>query len=234
VDEELAELLNATPDPERPYMYRGTRTHINKFGILNPDALERVVRAITDLRVELLKQWPVHGEFDMKHLCAVHYYLFQDIYEWAGRTRVVEFDRDGTADPMTILRNTNFDVTNAKPAGPPFKRVAQIESEANRVLDDLRQDSLAGLDIDAFSIRLAHYLAALYLIHPFRDGNGRTIRCFLRQLAASLGWTFDLDRAPQVERHVTAFTAHCGDPAPLRKLIRDSLQPLDSANPQRS
>ena len=59
MDEQLADILNAEPNAEAPYVYPGTRTHINKFGILNPDALERVVRAVSELRGQLLLQQPV-------------------------------------------------------------------------------------------------------------------------------------------------------------------------------
>lgn len=54
-DPEVAAILSRAPDPARPYLYRGTNVRVNKFGILNPYALDLVVRATSRLRWELLR-----------------------------------------------------------------------------------------------------------------------------------------------------------------------------------
>ena len=89
MDLNLTFLLNQPPDPKRPYVYLGTRSRINKFGILNPEALDQVVRALSELRGQLLQTAPLKGQFDFNHLCRIHYYLFQDVYRWAGEPRVM-------------------------------------------------------------------------------------------------------------------------------------------------
>lgn len=33
---------------------------------------------------------PIQGKFDLKHLQSIHYYIFQDVYEWAGKIRKVD------------------------------------------------------------------------------------------------------------------------------------------------
>jgi cell filamentation protein, protein adenylyltransferase len=234
VDEQLAEILQAPPDPKHPYVYRGTATHINKFGILNPDALERVVRTVTALRQEMLLQKPIPGQFDLAHLCGIHHFLFQDIYDWAGQTRIIEFDRDGIVDPLVHLKKIQVDPTNIKREGPPFGRQADIVPETNRVLRELKQeDLLRGLEQPEFSDRLAHYILELYHIHPFRDGNGRTIRTFLGQLATLSGWNLDMESVPQLDRHMAAYVAHCGDPGPFENQVRQSLSRNGTRDSQR-
>lgn len=42
------------------------------------------------------------------------------------------------------------------------------------------------------SQRLAYYMAELNVLHPFREGNGRTIREFIRELAFKNGYVLDL------------------------------------------
>lgn len=54
-----------------------------------------------------------------------------------------------------------------------------------------RDDWLTGRTRVAFVERLAYYYGELNVCHPFREGNGRTIRAFLRQLAAAAGWFLD-------------------------------------------
>ena len=46
---------------------------------------------------------------------------------------------------------------------------------------------LTGLTADVFATRAAHYLGEINAIHPFREGNGRTHREFIRTLALYAG-----------------------------------------------
>lgn len=39
---------------------------------------------------------------------------------------------------------------------------------------------------------MAYYLAELNVLHPFREGNGRTLREFIRQLALKNGYLLNL------------------------------------------
>lgn len=56
--------------------------------------------------------------------------------------------------------------------------------------------NLAGLDPATFAAKAAHHIGELNAIHAFRDGNGRTMRLHLRQLAARAGHDLDLARLP--------------------------------------
>ena len=198
-DPEVAAILSRPPDPARPYLYPGTNVRVNKFGILNPYALDLVSRATSNLRATMLQSQPIQGDFDLRHLCAVHHFLFQDVYPWAGDIRIVDFDR--SEEPFTKPEEILPDCTEV---------FAQLNSE----------NQLRTLDHDQFTNRLTYYIHCFYRIHPFRDGNGRTLRAFFRQLASERGFHFDLSSIPQSERHATARAAHCGNMAPLTDLIR--------------
>jgi cell filamentation protein len=208
-DPEVAAILSRAPDPERPYLYRGTNVRVNKFGILNPYALDLVVRSTSGLRAELLRANPIDGNFDLDHLCAIHRFLFQDVYPWAGDLRIVDFDR--SQDPYTHPKD--------------------ILAETTQLLAELAHENfLRGLDFDEFTERLTHYIHRLYAIHPFRDGNGRSIRGFLEQLSRAAGYDFNLGAIRQSERHSSARTAHQGDMGPLTQLIRAVTTPLQGAD----
>lgn len=206
-DPEVAAILSRTPDPARPYLYAGTNVRINKFGILNPFALDLVVRATSGLRGEMLLDHPLAGEFDLAHLRGFHRFLFQDVYPWAGEIRVVDFDR--SEDPYTLPQN--------------------ILPECEEVFAALASEQLLrGLELPRFTERLAYFLHRLYQIHPFRDGNGRSLRAYFGQLCRERGYRFDLGSAPQAERHDTARAAHQGDLAALVALIRRVTVPLSN------
>lgn len=64
-----------------PYTYSGTAILRNKFNIRDSSVLSKVERRITEAKLVLLqtRQLP-RGHYDLKHLQAMHKYLFGDIY----------------------------------------------------------------------------------------------------------------------------------------------------------
>jgi cell filamentation protein, protein adenylyltransferase len=100
------------------------------------------------------------------HLRAIHRYLFQDVFPWAGELRVVNIAKG----------NAMF--------GPALHVAAALDDAMAKLN---RESFLAGLASPAFAQRSAFYLGEINAIHPFREGNGRTQREFIRQLALHAG-----------------------------------------------
>lgn len=50
-----------------------------------------------------------------------------------------------------------------------------------------------------FAKRIAYYISELNVLHPFREGNGRTIREFTRQLALKNGYLLNLTKVSPKE-----------------------------------
>ncbi len=71
------------------YCIPGTGVLKNKAGITNQDLLDEYEADFTAIRIFELAQAPLKGNFDLTHLCKIHAYLFQDVYEWAGEIRSV-------------------------------------------------------------------------------------------------------------------------------------------------
>ena len=69
------------------YCYPHTDILKNKLGIKDDDFLFEIERKLVSLRVDELIVTPIKGNFDFSHLKAIHKYLFQDIYSWAGKPR---------------------------------------------------------------------------------------------------------------------------------------------------
>lgn len=53
------------------------------------ELLEAAERELSVRRVNQLINNPIHGSFDFDHLKAIHKYIFQDVYSWAGEERTV-------------------------------------------------------------------------------------------------------------------------------------------------
>ncbi len=63
-----------------------------------------------------------------------------------------------------------------------------LETSLDLLLDQFtKEQQLAWLKADQFAERPAFYLGELNTIHPFRDGNGRTQREFIRTLGLRAG-----------------------------------------------
>jgi cell filamentation protein len=159
----------------------------NRFGITNARILEAAEADLVAARSRELAQSPLKGHFDLKHLQAIHRYLFGDLYEWAGELRTVD-----------ISKNDNF-----------FAHHAHIAAAAESIFAKLASENLlAKLAPSEFSNRAAYYFAEINALHPFREGNGRTQREFLSHLAQAngiyLAWE-DVTPAEMLQASVESF-----------------------------
>lgn len=157
----------------------------NKLGAKTHDELEKREGTYLYARYQELEagSGPT-GQFDAAHLKAIHRHLFQDIYEWAGRTRDEKVRlSDGTVATEPLMR---------KAGGDPFLAGPKIGDALQRIGETLRRDDyLRGLPRDEFAERAADVMAAINDAHPFREGNGRTQRIFLTELALKAGHDLD-------------------------------------------
>lgn len=180
------------------YYIPGTAVLKNKAGITNQDLLDEYEADFTAIRILELAHTPVEGSFDLAHLCKIHAYLFQDVYEWAGEIRSVD-----------IIRGDSR-----------FCNVRQIQSYSNTVFSELASENyLIGLEPKVFASRLAHYLSEINAIHPFREGNGRVQRLFISQLAEQSGYSLDYSSLNQTEIYPVMQASFLGNEEPLAELI---------------
>jgi len=75
------------------YCYPHTHILKNKLDIRDKDELFKVEQELSSARYFEIVKRPIPGDFSLKHLQAIHKYLFQDIYEWAGRFAQLIFQR---------------------------------------------------------------------------------------------------------------------------------------------
>ena len=95
-----------------------------------------------------------------------------------------------------------------------------IESYARELFARLAHERyLVDLDNSRFVARLAYFFGELNALHPFREGNGRAAREFLRQLAQRAGYTIAWERVAADEIVAASIAAMCGDHAPIEALL---------------
>lgn len=153
------------------YCYDESQVLKNKLNIKENSLLEDIERKIVIAKLYELRQNRQIFNFDMKHFVGIHRYLFEDIYPFAGKFRTEN------------IAKGNFS----------FAEWQYIEDELEKLLNKLSKDNyLKNIDKEDLAKGLAYYMAELNVLHPFREGNGRTIREFIRQLAFINGYFLDL------------------------------------------
>ena len=160
------------------YCYPGTDVLINKLNIKDNQLLSEAERKIVLTKSYELRKNSKIGNFDLDHFLKIHEFLFEDIYPFAGK-----------------FRNENI----AK-GYFSFAEWQYIEPEIKRLFDKLKAENyLQGKSREELVKGLAYYLSELNVLHPFREGNGRTIREFIRELAFFNGYVLDLQNTTSEE-----------------------------------
>jgi cell filamentation protein len=83
------------PESSDPYTYSGTEVLRNIPGIRDSQQLSSFEANATAARLIDLDAAPLAGGFDAAHLKAIHRYIFQDVYGWAGAFRTVNISKGG-------------------------------------------------------------------------------------------------------------------------------------------
>lgn len=158
-------------DPDFTYTDPSTGILKNLFDISDPDVLHFVESGAVTKRLKELYENPIKIK-GIESLFEIHRHLFQDIYAWAGRKRTVEISKDG----KQFFPTSHFD--NA------FRYIDQLIVEFKKIPNNNKRK---------LAEKLAEILDYINYLHPFREGNGRTQREFLRLLALEKGLVLNLN-----------------------------------------
>ena len=90
--------------PDSKYCYPDSDVLINKLGIKDSVKLFMAEKEATSIRLYELQQKPIKGKFNLDHLKAIHKYIFQDIYEWAGEQRTVDIGKGNLFVGQTLFK----------------------------------------------------------------------------------------------------------------------------------
>jgi len=192
-----------------PYTYPGTSILRNRHGIRDEAALRKFEYEYAKLRTDELRRKPVSGTFDLEHLKAIHVWMFGGVYGWAGKIRTVSISKHG--DTFAV---------------PAF-----IETQARHLSAALaKEHHLKGLDKPQFVERMSGHYAEWNALHPFREGNGRSLREFFGQLAREAGYVLDQTRIEHnAEQWILASQkSFHGDLEPLKQIFVHAIRTAEN------
>jgi cell filamentation protein len=166
------------------YCYPDSDVLINKFNVMDEEKLKELETVYTLFRLSELQIKKPADPLNLEAFLAIHRSILQDVYPFAGELR----------KEMISKGSSSF-------AHPRF-----IEPELQKVFAELSKENyLKDLPRDKFIPRLAYFLAELNALHPFREGNGRTVREFARQLAFNAGYELNWEKIPEPAEIINAF-----------------------------
>jgi cell filamentation protein len=190
-------------DPDYTYTDPKTGVLRNLADINDPDGLLFFESAAVIKRSKELETQPITIQ-NAETLLDIHRYLFQDVYNWAGQKRTVEISKQGKPFFLTAYFDKGFAYIDTLVAD-------------YRKIDRINKSRIAKC--------LAELLDSINYLHPFREGNGRTQREFIRVLSLEKGYTLNLnppDNLNIYERYMSGTID--GDVEKLTELIFELMQ----------
>ena len=156
------------------YTYKNSSVLKNKLNITTEEKLKEYETKMVALKLASIDKADFKRTYDEEHLKAIHKYLFEDVYDFAGQYRLENITKD------------NF----------IFSQYQYIDENIKEVFKKTNIQSLEDLPFEELIIKLSDFMTDLNVLHPFREGNGRATREFIREFLDKLGFEinwFEID-----------------------------------------
>ncbi len=150
--------------------YDGTTTLINKLDIRDEKELQSSEALITAYKAAELINKPLTSDFSFENYKDLHRFLFEDLYDWAGKLRTIALSKSATH----------------------FTAPDKIDDLGCRIFARIKKlNYFVDLSENEFINEISEMYHSLNMLHPFREGNGRTQRVFFVQLIRNAGYDID-------------------------------------------
>lgn len=202
-----------------PYTDRKSGILKNKAGVKDKKELDKLEADYTALNMRNLQENPVKGNFDFQHLCKIHEYIFQDLYEWAGSPRIIDIEKEEDVLGGLSIQYSQYEC---------------IKKDAEKVIEKMHSIEWDKLSLDERVVEFSNCMSDLWKVHPFREGNTRTIVTFCRDFAESKGFGLDSNlfekNSAFVRNALVASSAKFSDigdyskPEYLYRIVKDGME----------
>ena len=145
------------------YTYKGTDILKNKLNIQDEELLKEYETRIVAFKIATINSQKLPQGYTPERLRFIHKYLFEDIFDFAGEYRQENITKD------------NF----------RFSEYEYIEENIERIFKSINIPEMKKMPFQKFVETISYIMTELNVLHPFREGNGRTIREFVREYANS-------------------------------------------------
>jgi len=179
----------------------------NVVGANSLEALYNKEKVLTSAKMVALKEIPIVGQLDYQHLKKIHHFLFENVYSWAGQDR---YEANITA---TFGKGTTY-----------FTPYDKLPLVSTTLFEALKNEAyFKGQTLDIFAKSAASFMNGLNILHPFREGNGRTQRVFMEYVAQNAGYELNFRDITAHEMIKASIVGAQGNIYLMEKIFRKSL-----------
>ena len=157
------------------YLYENSTVLKNLLGITDEKELDLAEAELSRANMMLLYE-KGFSDFSSNGICLIHKELFGDVYEWAGQYRIINIQKR-----ESILAGVSVWYSNS----------TDIERDLKKAWNKINKVDWPKLSKDDFAKKIALLFPALWQVHPFREGNTRTIVMLITFFAEYYGYYFD-------------------------------------------
>ena len=161
---------------EDPYVYKDTGTLINKLGIKDYEELRKAESDISFVKLLSVDANVDCHKFDLEYIQNIHKYVLGDIYDWAGEFRTVPMEK-----PEEVLGGDTVRYAYPK----------EIVPKAQEYINEINSINWNNIELEDKALKFSKLIAGLWQVHPFRDGNTRTIITYAFRFAEEHGFKMD-------------------------------------------
>ena len=184
----------------------------NKFNI-NSNEFLKVAEEIT-IPFKMLTANTINSKNGCESLKETHNHLFNEIYEWSGEFRTIPIEK-----AEKILGNDTIRYTAPK----------DIEKELKKIFKVMNETKFQDLSIEDRAVKFSSNIAAIWKVHPFRDGNTRTITTFAQKFLREKGLDLNLEIIKENHKYfrdclVKASDGQYAETKYLEKIIKDCME----------
>ena len=187
--------------------YEGTTVLINKLNIRNQNILNNAEAAIVTARTIDVIENVKFKNADFEFYKALHGKIFGDLYDWAGNLRSINISKKGSF----------------------FCKAEDIEEIGVLKFKYLKANNyFCELSLEKFVESVADFYNEFNYLHPFREGNGRTLRLFITMLAKNAGYDIDFEKCDSDILMIATIKAFYGDLFLLRDVFKNITESSDT------
>lgn len=189
-----------------PYLIPGTDVLRNKLGVLDPDELDSKIHDIAIIESSFLFNEGPPVKPLLTGWRAVHKAMFGEIFDWAGEFRTIHIRKlDENGAPSGYFTSPERIAADGKGA------IQHLGATLRRAMTD---------DLARIADNLAEVYGHLNLLHPFREGNGRSQKVFFSAVCKPIGIELAWSDLPVADHYKAASLAMKGNPSLMKEHFR--------------
>ena len=160
-----------------PYFYEDIPVLRNTLDIRDEKTLDLIEAEQSRANMMLLYEQGF-CDFTPEGLRSIHRFLFGDIYQWAGKYRIINIAK---REKLLAGRSVWYSNDDA------------IADDLAAAFQDIQHQNWAAMPREEFVSTIVRCFTKIWQIHPFREGNTRTVVMLLTFFVEHYGYHIDQD-----------------------------------------